>query len=113
MFGSIDVTQLSLAVSRSYVWPDFLTTSLTRYLFIYLFIISRAQLQNSSAPSHSSPSRSAHQPSPPAFLLGSSSTVEKLSELVMLLDLLGLNEDLKKTFSVQFFYPFIIFPNKK
>ena len=110
MFGSIDVTQLSLAVSRSYVWPDFLTTSLTRYLFIYLFIISRAQLQNSSAPSHSSPSRSAHQPSPPAFLLGSSSTVEKLSELAMLLGLLGLNEDLKKNLLSAIFLSIHYFP---
>ena len=34
-----------------------------------------------SASSHSAPARSANQPSPPAFLPGSLSTVEKLERL--------------------------------
>ena len=56
------------------------------------------------APSHSASSRSAHQPSPPAFLPGSPSTGEKLSELAALPGPLGLNENLKKTFSIKKIY---------
>ena len=43
-------------------------------------------------PSHSALSCSAHQPSPPAFLPGSPSTVEKLSELAALQGPLSLNK---------------------
>ena len=49
MFGSIDVPRLSLVVRYFYVWPDFLITSLTRYLLIYVLsqvLQAGAQLHN-------------------------------------------------------------------